>query len=164
MDDFAFEWSQTWTPLLLTPRGVRLGPVVVPGRSACYHCFLSRWLQHDKEIGDTRARLRNVADDASRTVTGWLPSDVSIASGLTEALAHAVDTGATTGAGVLGGTVTTYDAISGTLSRDAVIGVHACWRCRKRADRNTDTWAGLARQFPPTHPGGNHSSRSEKAS
>lgn len=153
VDAFAFEWSLTWAPLVLTPRGVRLGPVVAPGGSACYHCFLRRWLQHDKEIGDTRARLRSVADDALRTVSGWLPSDVLIAGGLTETLAAVVDTEATKGAGVLNGTVTSYDGISGKLSRDTVIGVHACPRCRKRSDRNTDTWAGLAREFPPTSAG-----------
>ncbi|MGW3150934.1 TOMM precursor leader peptide-binding protein [Streptomyces sp. NPDC001177] len=142
MDTFSFAWSLTWAPLILTPRGVRLGPVVTPGSSACYHCFLRRRLQHDWEVGDTRAWWDSVARDPSNTVPGWFPSDVMMAHGLTRALTA-------TGPDALAGTVVTYDGVSGDLGRYPVTGVHACPRCRRRPDRSADTWAALARQFPP---------------
>jgi bacteriocin biosynthesis cyclodehydratase domain-containing protein len=142
VDTFSFAWSLTWAPLVLTPRGVRLGPVVVPGVSACYHCFLRRRLQHDGEIGDTHAWWDSVALDASDSVSGWLPSDTLMARGLTRALVAKGPDG-------FAGTVVSYDGVSGDMNRDPVIGVHACPRCRHRPDRSDDTWAGLARQFPP---------------
>lgn len=141
VDKFAFEWSLTWAPLVLTPRGVRLGPVVTPGSSACYHCFLRRRLQHDWEVGDTPAWWHSVAVDPSNTVPGWLPSDLMMARGLTEALVAM-------GPDAFAGTVAAYDGVSGDVRRDPVIGVHACPRCRRRPDRGADTWAGLAQQFP----------------
>ncbi|WP_329529417.1 TOMM precursor leader peptide-binding protein [Streptomyces sp. NBC_01462] len=142
VDTFAFEWSLTWAPLVLTSRGVRLGPVVTPGSSACYHCFLRRRLQHDWEVGETRAWWDSVTRDPSNTVAGWLPSDLMMARGLTQALVAM-------GPDAFAGTVVTYDGVLGDMSRDPVIGVHACPRCRRRPDRDADTWAALAQLFPP---------------
>ncbi|AEW99931.1 TOMM precursor leader peptide-binding protein [Streptantibioticus cattleyicolor] len=142
VDTFCFLWSLTWAPLVLTPRGVRLGPVVVPGRSACYHCFLRRQRQHDWDVGDTQAWWDSVTRDPSNCVAGWLPSDVLMARGLTRVLAAR-------GPGAFAGTVVTYDGVTGDVSGDPVTGVHACPRCRRRPDRRADTWTALAQQFPP---------------
>ncbi|MET7457513.1 TOMM precursor leader peptide-binding protein [Streptomyces sp. NPDC005574] len=142
VDTFTFEWSLTWAPLVLTSRGVRLGPVVTPGSSACYHCFLRRRLQHDWEAGDTRARCESVTRDPSNTAAAWLPSDLMMARGLTQALVAM-------GPDAFAGTVVTYDGVHGDMSRDPVIGVQACPRCQRRTDRDADSWAALAALFPP---------------
>lgn len=141
-DRLAFGLRRPWAPLILTASGVRLGPVVVPGRSACYQCFLRRWLQHDPQGEHTAAMLRDDRAIPAHSVAGHLPSDVLIGSGLARALAEAIADGF--GGRVQPGDVVRFSVAGGTVRRDRVIAVPGCRRCGPRRDRAADTWQGLA--------------------
>ena len=46
LDDLSFTRSLPSLGLELTPTELRCGPLVVPGRTACYHCYARRRQQH----------------------------------------------------------------------------------------------------------------------
>ncbi|NHC16638.1 hypothetical protein [Motilibacter deserti] len=39
VDELSFGWRQAWLPVTRFAPGLRVGPLVVPGRSACFGCF-----------------------------------------------------------------------------------------------------------------------------
>ena len=122
-------WRRRWAPLMLTPDGVRLGPVAEPGQPGCYECFLRRRLQHDPYA---------TAEPGAVTTDDWLPSDELVAAGLAEAFCAGE---------VSAGDIAGFNGADGTLSRDRLIGVHACVRCAPVRDRAGDTWQQLARDL-----------------
>ena len=150
-DRLAFSLRRPWAPLILTASGVRLGPVVVPGESACYQCFLRRWSQHDPQGEHTAAMLRDDRAIPAHSVAGHLPSDVLIGSGLARALAEAVADGFS--GRLRPGDVVRFSVANGVVRRDRVIAVHACGRCGPRRDRAADTWQGLALTLGASHAG-----------
>ena len=48
VESSAFAWRRPWFPVLLDHPHLRVGPVVVPGQSACHRCFDRRRRQHAK--------------------------------------------------------------------------------------------------------------------
>ncbi|NHC47574.1 hypothetical protein [Motilibacter aurantiacus] len=39
VDELSFGWRQPWLPVTRFAPGLRVGPLIVPGRSACFGCF-----------------------------------------------------------------------------------------------------------------------------
>lgn len=139
IDDHAFAGDVPWSAVVLTPTGVRLGPVIVPGKSACYECFLRRMTQHDPYAWRT-ATIWSAAE--SCPIDGWLPADLLVAEGFAAGLLTGDPT-----RDWPAGSVTSYQAITAHVSRATVIGRHGCDRCRPARDRAEDTWRDLAAEF-----------------
>jgi len=138
LDEQAFAAGTAWSAVVLTPTGVRLGPVVVPGKSACYECFLRRSTQHDKYPRRTAAVWRAAAD---QPIDGWLPSDLLVGTGFVEKLLGDADRDWPAGA------VVEYQGTTGDLHTHTVIGVHGCAWCRPVRDRAADTWQDLRNEL-----------------
>lgn len=135
IDEQAFATGTAWSGVVLTPAGVRLGPVIVPGKSACYECFLRRSAHHEQHWRRTAAIWRTA--ESSR-LDGWLPSDLLVAEGFVRILADGDPD-----RGWPAGSVISYQAATGEVSTAKVIGRHGCPRCRPGRDRAMDTWRDL---------------------
>ncbi|GAA3389002.1 TOMM precursor leader peptide-binding protein [Cryptosporangium minutisporangium] len=129
VDRMAFHWDRSWFPVFATATTLVSGPVVVPGRTACYQCYTRRRDQH------------RGADDAGRPDVEFAQPTphVDIAVALAEqSLDEVLHGGAAT--------VRTFDQVSGGLSRSSVLAVNRCRRCRPKLEdeENSELWQHLA--------------------
>ncbi|MDT0448777.1 cyclodehydratase [Streptomyces hesseae] len=107
----------------LQPTRIVCGPVVVPGRTACYACYRKRAAQH---AGSARHYDMDAA--LSGLPEGFGPQHVAVASGLLElALGEIAE-----GVMGIGGTVRTVNIVSGAVQAAATVSVNLCPRCGDR--------------------------------
>ncbi|RII22269.1 hypothetical protein DSC45_00905 [Streptomyces sp. YIM 130001] len=116
----------------LLPTRIVCGPVAVPGRTACYACHRKRAAQH---AGSALPYDMDAAVDG--LPEGFGPHHVAVASGLLE-LALTEITDGVTG---IGGTVRTFDLVSGAVSAAPTVSVNRCPRCGGRFARERTTGA-----------------------
>lgn len=112
--------------LQLLPTKIVCGPAVVPGRTACYACFRKRAAQHAGTAlpYDMDAALSGLAEGFGR-------QHVAVASGLLDLALTEITTGVTG----IGGTVRTFNLVSGTVSSAVTVSVNRCPRCGDRFSR-----------------------------
>lgn len=124
-DELAHDRGIPWMPVVLDHLTLRMGPVTLPGEGPCFRCFDSRLVQHDIH-GETTAALRKAyARAPSLGPSGFLPHQARLAAGLAAGLLS----------GTLAGTsppgqVVTVRLPRLEISRDSVVTVHGCPRCR----------------------------------
>ena len=150
LDDLSFTRSLPSLGLELTPTELRCGPLVVPGRTACYHCYARRRQQHG---------YRPLPEDLEPLPQGYARHHVVLGAGLI-ALALGVldregpvDGGEpgpddATGADGLGGQVWTVDLVSGTTSLARTVATDRCQTCSGRYAARRDGVPALAALLP----------------
>jgi bacteriocin biosynthesis cyclodehydratase domain-containing protein len=122
IDQAAFRLGVPWFAVRPGATDLQCGPVVVPGRTACYQCYLARRNQHRQGAGPE--------PDADRTQpTGFPQHHVGIAAGF--ALQAIDEVFAAPDPKRLGGTIRRFDQVIGTISRSSVVAVDRCPRCRR---------------------------------
>ncbi|MFI6499660.1 TOMM precursor leader peptide-binding protein [Nonomuraea typhae] len=132
VDRAAFAWGTPWLESCLETTDIRVGPVVVPGCTACYRCFVNRRRQH-RRLDPPPARERHP--------TGFAVHHAGIAAGLTrQAMAEAF--GAPDPAR-LGGGVRRFSLVTGATSRSDVVAGDRCPRCRIPVD-STELWRRMS--------------------
>lgn len=126
IDALAFHIRRPWLPIVMRPRGFRVGPLVLPGLSGCYRCFRRRQYQHGRLNQTDRKIEARPRTNRDVPVSGFLPGHVSLAAQLVQADLDAVVSGF---AEPRAGRLTTVrwlslDVTTGRLSR-----VDGCERC-----------------------------------
>ncbi|MFG2092773.1 TOMM precursor leader peptide-binding protein [Streptomyces sp. NPDC048612] len=117
----------------LLPTRIVCGPAVIPGATACYACYLRRIEQHRDP-----ARAGHMAEATRGLPEGFGRMHLAVAHGLL-ALATAELRNGPDG---LGGTVRTFDLVTGGLSTASTVAVDRCPRCSARwGDRRTGAGA-----------------------
>lgn len=138
VDRSSFAWGRRWFPIYSSPTVIYCGPVVVPGKTACYQCFLRRREQHRNPA------VPAAADAVPEAAPAHPRHHVSIAVALAEqAIADAM---AGPDDDAIGGTVRLFDQVGGGTSRADVVAVDRCPRCRPVPDdtREHELWGTLA--------------------
>ncbi|HEY0494638.1 MAG TPA: hypothetical protein VGD48_02780 [Kutzneria sp.] len=141
LDRLGFERGIPTVGVELLPTRIVCGPAVIPGATACYSCYLRRTEQHQDP-----ARTDGIGEATRGLPDGFGRMHLAIAHGL---LTLAVAELRAQPAG-LGGTVRTFDLVSGMLSTAPTVAVDRCSRCSARWDhqRTRDgAPAGLADAF-----------------
>lgn len=129
IDELCFKYKKPW--MLADIHGQRLtcGPVIVPGRSACFSCYHKRYLtQHrapERELVMSNAYHR----DAALGIEGFCNAMVEIGAA---ALFEQVDSDYSDA-----GCLRCVDVIGGTVLESKVIGIHSCKKCGVK--RTTDS-------------------------
>ena len=146
LDEVSFTRSVPSLGLELTPTELRCGPLVVPGRTACYSCCARRRRQHG---------YRPLPDDVEPLPQGYARHHVVIAAGL---VALALSTLAVPAAGAgsggadndseLGGQVWTVDLVSGLTSLARTVATDRCRTCSGRYAARRDGVPALAALLP----------------
>ncbi|MCC2278361.1 cyclodehydratase [Streptomyces sp. ET3-23] len=122
--------------LQLQPARLVCGPVVIPGRTACYVCHRKRAAQHAGS-----ARHYDIDASLSGLPEGFGPQHVAVASGLLELALAEIAAGGTG----IGGTVRTFSLVSGAVQSAATVSVNRCPRC---GDRFAEERAASAMPVP----------------
>ena len=124
IDDLCFDRRLGWSLAELHGQRLTLGPCVVPGAGACYHCYRQRWNVHhpapDRELVLEEAYARN----PDMGPAGFIAPLVAIAGA---ALLQDAAGGA-----AAAGRLRLVDVLTGSMLATEVIGVHGCPRCRPR--------------------------------
>ena len=150
LDDLSFTRSLPSLGLELTPTELRCGPLVVPGRTACYHCYARRRQQHG---------YRPLPEDLEPLPQGYARHHVVLGAGLISLALGVLDREGpvdggepgpddATGADGLGGQVWTVDLVTGMTSLARTIATDRCETCSGPPDAT-----GFPRS-PPSCPGG----------
>jgi bacteriocin biosynthesis cyclodehydratase domain-containing protein len=140
-DNLAFRYWRPWLPVVMDHPRVRVGPLVAPGRGACFGCFEARRAQHDDHRADTDVVLAAYDRDAGLGPRGHLSQHARLAAALAEIMlsqfAHAPSAAA--------GQVISLNMLGGGLRRHRVVPVPGCARCGPpRRPGDSDVLAGLA--------------------
>lgn len=125
LDQRSFLTGIAWFPVVLAFPAIRLGPVVVPGASACYACYLARRWQRDPLAEISQAVLAGKAADPA----GFFPHYALLAGALTNKLLEDIDS---RGCGASAGCVRTVVLPNAELHASRAVGVDRCPRCSSR--------------------------------
>jgi hypothetical protein len=125
LDRRSFVTGIAWFPVVLAFPAIRVGPVVVPGASACYACYLARRWQRDSLAEISQAVL---ASDAPGPA-GFFPHHALLAGALTNQLLRDIDLH---GCAASAGIVRTVVLPNGELYASRAVGVDRCPRCSFR--------------------------------
>lgn len=125
LDERSFLTGFAWFPVVLAFPAIRLGPVVVPGASACYSCYLARRWQRDPLPEVSQAVLASNARDAA----GFFPYHALLAGALTSRLLSDIDMH---GWAASAGCVRTVVLPNAELHASRAVGVDRCPRCSLR--------------------------------
>jgi bacteriocin biosynthesis cyclodehydratase domain-containing protein len=123
LDRLGFERGVPTVGVELLPAGIVCGPAVIPGATACYSCYLRRVEQHQD-----RAQAYRVGEATRGLPEGFGRMHLAIAHGLLTLATAELRTGPVG----LGGTVRTFDLVTGTLSTSSTVAVDRCPRCGAR--------------------------------
>jgi len=150
LDDLSFTRSLPSLGLELTPTELRCGPLVVPGRTACYHCYARRRQQHG---------YRPLPEDLEPLPQGYARHHVVLGAGLISLALGVLDREGpvdggepgpddATGADGLGGQVWTVDLVTGMTSLARTIATDRCETCSGRYAARRDGVPALAALLP----------------
>jgi bacteriocin biosynthesis cyclodehydratase domain-containing protein len=125
LDQRSFLTGMAWFPVVLAFPAIRVGPVVVPGASACYACYQARRWQRDPLAEISQAVLASKAPDPA----GFFPHHALLAGALINKLLSDIDLHGLAGSA---GRVRTMVLPDGQLHASRAVGVDRCPRCSFR--------------------------------
>ena len=150
LDTLSFTRSMPSLGLELFPTELRCGPLVVPGRSACYRCYDRRRRQHGY-----RPLPPEVSSGHGPLEQAYAHHHVLLGAGLISLALQALDAPgprdpAPTDADVapIGGQVWTIDLVSGITTCSPTVAVDRCETCSGRYERRRDGLPALAALLP----------------
>lgn len=139
IDDACFKHAVRWSMVQLDGALLTCGPLVIPGTTACHHCYLKRAAAHALAPAWDKALHDYYEAHPEAGPSGYPAALVEIG-----AAALADDAIATSA----GARVRTIDILTSNFAESEVIGVHQCPRCRKRAPGTDPTNRSIANLMP----------------
>ena len=119
VDEAAHEQRTMWLPVTIHGHRLQVGPLVIPGQGACWHCWRRRREQH-RSMGE---------ETSAKRVPGW-SQQTYMACAASLASARSVETMARHARGdAVAGSVWTMNCLTTVVEQSTVAGVHACPRC-----------------------------------
>ena len=138
LDTLSFTRGMPSLGLELFPTELRCGPLVVPGRSACYRCYDRRRRQHG---------YRPLPPEVSSELLG--AGLISLALQTLDALdPQGPTTGGADDVAPIGGQVWTIDLVSGITTCSSTVAVDRCETCSGRYAGGRDGLPALAALLP----------------
>ena len=154
LDEVSFVRSLPSLGLELFPTELRCGPLVVPGRSACYRCYDRRRRQHGY-----RPLPPEVVSEHGPLEQAYAHHHVILGAGLISLALQTLDAPgpqdpAPEGAddvAPIGGRVWTIDLVSGITTCSPTVAVDRCETCSGRYEGRRDGLPALAALLPERH-------------
>ena len=151
LDTLSFTRGMPSLGLELFPTELRCGPLVVPGRSACYRCYDRRRRQHGY-----RPLPPEVSSEHGPLEQAYAHHHVLLGAGLISLALQTLDAPgpqdpAPEGAddvAPIGGRVWTIDLVSGITTCSPTVAVDRCETCSGRYERRRDGLPALAALLP----------------
>ncbi|KQX63630.1 TOMM precursor leader peptide-binding protein [Angustibacter sp. Root456] len=157
IDATSFVRVRPWFPISWHGNEIHVGPVVRPGRTACFRCFTRRRDQHTRPDA-----LVATADQPAAAPSGHARHHVAIAANLAglavrEALTPVPGVpGPAQPARDLGASVRVFNQVTAAVAKVPVVAVDGCRRCGSRfepaAARRAALWRRLEQELdaPPS--------------
>lgn len=123
IDTACFKYGIRWSSVTLNEFSLNCGPLVVPGRGACYHCYLQRKESHNLASDWERAAQAYYTEHPQEGPLGYPQALVEIGAA---ALAEDAMADATPAR------IRSVDVLGAGVQESTVIGIHRCPRCRQR--------------------------------
>lgn len=137
LDRRSFLTGIAWFPVVPAFPAIRMGPVVVPGASACYACYLARRWQRDPLAEVSQAVLAStVLANTGPDQAGFFPHHAMLAGALASKLLSDIGRH---GCAASAGCVRTLLLPDGELQASRAVGVDRCPRCSFRFESRRTT-------------------------
>ncbi|GFZ79118.1 TOMM precursor leader peptide-binding protein [Nesterenkonia alkaliphila] len=127
VDHTCFLRGIPWIHVVARSAEIQVGPVVIPGRTACYRCSERRRRQHRLALPSSHPD-RDSAENPSEFAV--LKHHISLAAALTRQAFSEIAEAAS--GGPAEGTVRSVNLVSGTVTAAPTVGTDNCARCRGR--------------------------------
>ncbi|MGH9898091.1 MAG: TOMM precursor leader peptide-binding protein [Pyrinomonadaceae bacterium] len=138
LDDFSHEWQRPFVPLVLDAKALRLGPVVIPGRGSCWHCWSRRLNQHSAWTNAEAALLQHYKSNPDSGPRGYLEPFAMMAA---TRIAHIID--ALDSSQAMPGHIWQIDMMTREITTSTVVGIHDCPRCGLHRPAPTRSFAEM---------------------
>lgn len=125
-DALAIHHQRPWLPVVMDHPNVRVGPVVVPGRGACFACFTARHDQHDNQASISAMLRAGFDRDPELGPRGYLHHHARLAAALAQLALGDLSAGWLT---TTAGQVLSFNVYRTAIRRHPVIARSGCPRC-----------------------------------
>ena len=142
LDKLCARSGTAWLSVVQQEGGLTVGPLVVPGRGPCYHCFLRRTAQHAVDADIVRCVTTFYREHPGAGPTGVYPPLSGFAAAVVADLAGRLADNEADDAGI----VLRFDLFDWRAKKTRVLGVDGCPRCSGQPphpDRTIAAFAGL---------------------
>src|SRR5262249_54040856 len=141
LDEMSHAWRTPFIELVTETPYLRVGPVVVPGLSACSGCAERRARQHSQRPNEHQA-LREFYDaNPEQGPHGFLPALAEIGAVQLAEFVRQLEHDPARAAG----RVWRMNIVRRETTTGTVVGIHGCARCGLRRDEGTRSFERLAR-------------------
>lgn len=138
-DAFCHARGMRFLPVILGPQNLEIGPLVVPGMSACWNCWRRRSKQHDPYRKERTVIDQYYSKHLDRGPLGFLEPFALIA-----AACVAESSKRLTG---IAGQLCQVDLFTRKVINSRVIGIDGCSRCGLNGDQEVRTYEYLKREL-----------------
>jgi bacteriocin biosynthesis cyclodehydratase domain-containing protein len=155
LDEASFASQTPFIAVVMVGTRLQIGPIVWPGKGACYSCFEKRQLQHSLTPELDKALDLYYEANPARKLQGYLPAFAEIAALRVAQLVNLLESEGEETSQVVGGQVWQLDIISRQITTSTVVGIHGCVRCGLGRDEQTRSYKELQDKLlaflNPTH-------------
>ena len=124
LDQLSLERQIPFIPLILHPTKLVLGPVIQPGGTCCWGCWIKRSKQHDVWPKEQTAVMQHYARNPAIGPQGYLVPFALIGAAKIEEAIESIDS-----AEPIAGATWHIDLMTREIVSSVAIGVHDCPRC-----------------------------------
>jgi bacteriocin biosynthesis cyclodehydratase domain-containing protein len=124
LDELSFQWQRPFVPVMTESAVLRIGPVVVPGRGPCWHCWEQRSRQHSKWPAAEQDLREYYAANPQAGPRGYLEPFAVIAAARAAQIIEELDSSQE-----VPGYIWQIDMMTREIITSVVAGVHDCPRC-----------------------------------
>lgn len=139
LDGLAHAWKRPWVPVTYEHPFVRIGPVIIPGESACCGCFRRRQAQHSPMASLDDVLYSHYEKNPEAGPAGHPPSIARFAAAAAAQVIDALSAGEP-----VAGTARVISTYNLQTTLQTVSGVHGCKLCGLKRDEGTRSYALLA--------------------
>jgi bacteriocin biosynthesis cyclodehydratase domain-containing protein len=139
LDDLSFKCNKPFIPLIIDSTLLCVGPVVIPGCSSCWHCWIARIKQHTHSSREEHATLLEYYQSNSWAGPhGYLRPIAIVGAARLAQLLEEIDSSRCTP-----GHLWQLDMLTRRVTTSTVVGVHDCPRCGLHRSSSTRTFHDL---------------------
>jgi bacteriocin biosynthesis cyclodehydratase domain-containing protein len=151
LNEMSYAWRTPFIEAVLETPQLRVGPVVVPGASACYDCFAKRMLQHAQRPAEYQALRAFYDANPTQGPQGFLPAVADLAAIRLAQLVQALERDANS----VAGQIWHLNTMQRDTAQSTVVGVHGCVHCGLGQDEATRGYQAMQHElnwlFPVTN-------------
>ncbi len=136
----AAEHRFAWLPVVCMHPQLYVGPLVVPGKNACYSCFSVRMFQHAEAPAELEMLFRAYDENPDLGPRGYLPASTGIAAALTLDARDRLARDPLT----VAGRVLTFNLVTAEARVATVVGRDDCPQCGWKGDKRLQSVVRLA--------------------